>query len=185
MIASSIAKRYARALLEEAREKGQLEKVGADLAAFVALYHEVDSGLFELMNNPAFFSSERKRVAEKLCKKGVIEGSLPKFFDLLIERDRMRLLPNIKDEYFSQLDVLQGQVRAKIIGADILDNDLVQKIVQMLEARIGKKVIPEVKQDPLVLGGIKAEVDGMVLDGTLATCLSNLQQKLVGRGLSS
>ncbi len=178
---TSIAKRYARALLAEAKAQSLLEKISVELQVFVALYENQGSGFFELMNNPAFRPSERNDIVLQMCKKAKISSLLKQFLVLLVRRDRISLLPFIKNEYVKEMDESCGRVRAKITSATPINKALLEKLVFTLRIAVGKDIIPQLVHDESVLGGTKAEIGGLIFDGTLKTRLENLQKNLVSQ----
>ena len=48
-----------------------------------------------------------------------------------------------------------------------------------LERRTGKKVIMTTVVDPALISGVVAHVAGMVLDGSVASSLSNIRHRLL------
>ena len=53
-------------------------------------------------------------------------------------------------------------------------------MVRGLEAIAHKKIIPTVKVDQALLGGVVAELEGKIYDGSLATRLGEAERRLVG-----
>jgi F-type H+-transporting ATPase subunit delta len=72
--------------------------------------------------------------------------------------------------------VVQAQVRA----AFELSADQVERLVARLSAYTGKQVRLEVQLDRSLRGGMIARVGDTVFDGSLATQLERLHQRLVG-----
>jgi F-type H+-transporting ATPase subunit delta len=49
-----------------------------------------------------------------------------------------------------------------------------------LEAIVHKKIIPTLKTDPTLLGGVVVELEGKTYDGSLAARLAEAQRRLAG-----
>ena len=68
MISSNIAKRYARAFFEIAREDGLYEKYYLELTLFSSIVKE-NKDLKDLLLNPVFDQAEKRAVVDSLLKK--------------------------------------------------------------------------------------------------------------------
>ena len=55
-----------------------------------------------------------------------------------------------------------------------------EAVVRGLEVMVRKTVIPTVKVDESLLGGVVAELEGKIYDGSLATRLSEAQRRMMG-----
>ena len=60
------------------------------------------------------------------------------------------------------------------------DDVTVERVVSGLAAIAHKKIIPTIKVDPALLGGVTAELGGKIYDGSLATRLIEAQHRLAG-----
>ena len=76
------------------------------------------------------------------------------------------------------MDEVSGKVRAKIITAIEIDDKDVEEISDALSKVIKKKISPEVSVDPSLIGGIVAEVQGMVYDGSIKRQLEKIKQSI-------
>ena len=56
----------------------------------------------------------------------------------------------------------------------------VARVVGGLEKIAALKIIPTVKIDPALLGGVSAELGGKIYDGSLATRLAEAKRRLAG-----
>ena len=72
-----------------------------------------------------------------------------------------------------------GRVRALIKSAKPLDIASETEVRKALEHRTGKKVIMITVVEPGLIGGVVAQVAGLELDGSVASRLSTLKQRLL------
>jgi F-type H+-transporting ATPase subunit delta len=86
----------------------------------------------------------------------------------------------VSQSYQDLLDEQLGRERATLTFATQPDDLTVQRVVSGLEAIAQKKIIPTVKVDPALLGGVTAEMGGKIYDGSLATRLAEAQRRLAG-----
>jgi F-type H+-transporting ATPase subunit delta len=99
---------------------------------------------------------------------------------LLVERDRVRILPAIAEEFALAWNEGRGVVAAAAVSA--IDLDATQKLAlaQALEKAAGKTVELTTSVDPTVLGGLRVTLGGRTLDGTVVTQLRALRRRLQG-----
>src|SRR5713226_6125204 len=103
MVNVSIARRYAKALLEGAGAGA--DEVLGQLEGFVRALQSSDE-LFDVVNNPAYTVSQRKAVVEKLIAlAGEVNVGLANMLRLLTERGRFAALPDIARVYRDLVDV--------------------------------------------------------------------------------
>ena len=98
---------------------------------------------------------------------------------LLLERGRIATLPAIARAYEEMCDEKLGRVRARVLSAAPLDLASETEIRKGLERRTGKKVLMTTVVDPSLIGGVVSYVAGMVLDGSLASRLATIKNRLL------
>ena len=173
-----MARRYARALILGVRDDAELSVLESDLAKLVALLNQPESLLLTLFENPSFHAAERKAVMAKVYEKLSFSATTCQVLDLLIEKDRITDLPAIKRAFDKEIDTRLSRVRVTLTTALGLKEKEVASITAALAVRLGKSVLPELKVDPTVIGGVKAQVGGLVMDGTLEAQLAFLKKSM-------
>src|SRR3954453_11522218 len=99
MVNVSVARRYARALLELASETSRLDAVGEQLASLSAAMTAHPS-LGAVMRDPAYSREQRQNVVTQVMALAqVTDPSIQNLVHLLIERNRMASLPDISRVY--------------------------------------------------------------------------------------
>ena len=171
---SSLARRYAEAYFELARDAGDISGWRAELAA-------VADGLSServasALANPRLSLAERTRVGLRLLD-GASEPAR-NLARLLIERRRMGLLPGILSHYDALADREAGVVRAEVTAAIAVDARLAKEISNVLTKKIGKSVDTIVLSDPLIVGGLVIRIGDRVIDDSVRTHLQQLQAAL-------
>ncbi len=181
MVNVSIARRYARALLEVALESKSLEKTTDQLTSFAQVLQK-NQDLSDILLNPAFTRPQRSAVVEALFKAaGGLTPEVANLMRLLVDRGRLGYLPDIARVFLDMADQRVGLVRGKITSAVKLPPESVQKLQQALEKITQRRVTLEEKVDPRVLGGVSAQVGSVVYDGTLRSQLDELKRTLSQR----
>ena len=103
------------------------------------------------------------------------------FLNLVLEKNRAGILPDIADELRILTDLDQNISHGLVISAVPLNDDLLAKTQATLEKLTGAKVLLETKVDPSLIGGIVAKVGDLVLDGSIKTQLIGLKESIKGR----
>lgn len=179
MIVGSIARRYALALLSIGIDNKTYEGLGREVERLARAYKE-SAELKDVLQNPVFPLSQRKRVLEDLAHALALSPTMHSFAMLLLDRNRIHYLPDIALKMRSLVDAQAGRVRARLTSARPLDIAAEVRIKGALERATGKAVILEKTEDPALLGGVVTQIGDMVYDGSLRTSLYNMRQKLLG-----
>lgn len=176
MVNVSIARRYARALLEAAGASA--DAVLTQLEGFVAALN-ASPDLQDVVNNPAYTVSQRKGVVEKLiASAGEVHPALTSALKLLTERGRFGTLPDIARVYRDLVDLRMGRLRGRITSAAPLSTEALQQIEQSLEKMTQRDVVLEARTDPKLIGGATAQVGSTVYDGSLRAQLDDIRNRL-------
>jgi F-type H+-transporting ATPase subunit delta len=178
MIAGSLARRYARALLDIGIAKGSYEQLGKDIDELAALYSG-SRDLTEALTNPVFPMARRRAVLEAILERAGVSPVTRNFVLLLLDRERIPYLPAIGRELRAMVDERAGRVRALVTSARPLTADNVATIQAALEKVSGKKVLLEKKEDPTLLGGVVAKVGDVVYDGSVRTQLEMMRERFL------
>jgi F-type H+-transporting ATPase subunit delta len=179
MVEGSIARRYARALLELGRDENQIDRLGADLERFQRVLDAGPPEVANVMSNPVFTNSERRAVLDRLLPGLGLQSHTASFLRLLLDKDRFGALPDIVREYRALADTEAGRVRATVTTATELPGDTRSAVASALAQATGKQVVLDTRVDPALLGGLVAQVGGRVYDASLRTRLERLQLNLV------
>ena len=109
MTDGSLARRYAKALLELGQEAAKADIFGAQLDAFVRLALSNGGQLHGVMSNPSFTPSERRAVLDAVIARVELEPMVVNFLKLVLEKDRFAALPDIAREYGALADALANR----------------------------------------------------------------------------
>ncbi|NNC20923.1 F0F1 ATP synthase subunit delta [Corallococcus exiguus] len=179
MVNVSIARRYARAILDVAAEGNRTDAVAEQLNAFAAVVGQ-SPDLSDVLLNPAYSRAQRSHVVEALLQAmpSPAEPALANAVRLLVDRNRLGYLPDIARLYRDMADARAGRVRGQVTSAAPLSADALTQLQQSLQQLTQRNVVLETKVDPSLLGGVAAQVGGTLYDGTLRTQLEQLRREL-------
>lgn len=174
-----IARRYARALYDLAREEKLEDRLLAELQRLVASLEQSEE-FKAVMESPLYDITLKKQILAQVGKQSELGAYMMNFLNILLEKDRFIFVADILDAYLEILDEMSGKLRARVTSATALDAAQQQQIADALTKVVHKEVNVEVSVDPALIGGVIAEVEGMIYDGSVRTQLSKLKQGLKG-----
>jgi F-type H+-transporting ATPase subunit delta len=174
----SVARRYARALLEIGLSDGKFETFGQELDKVTQLFVS-NQDLRHALVNPVFPVSQRKGVMADLATRLGLSIPVRNFLQLLIERNRIGALADMAREMSRLVDRQAGRVRATLVSAAPLDEGTVAAVLGAIEQRLGKKVILDRKEDPALIGGVVAKVGDVLYDGSVRAQLEQAKERLL------
>jgi F-type H+-transporting ATPase subunit delta len=176
MVTGSLARRYARAVLELGTANGNLDKLGADLRALARAMHD-STELVTALTNPAIRRADRRRVIDGLLQRVAADPHSKNLVYLLLDGERLASLEAISREVDAMIEAKSGRLAAEVTSAKPLDATQLSQIITALEKLSGKKVAVTRREDPDLLGGVVAKLGDTVYDGSLRTQLRALRDE--------
>lgn len=177
----AVAGRYAQALSAAVPEADTFAAIVTDVRA-LAKAVETSPELKRALANPVLSPESKARVVRALLERRTSDARTTRFVDLLADRDRLVLIPEIADAAETELDRRRGVHEVRLSSAAPLDQDLKTRIVTALEKVTGGSVRVTESVDPALLGGVVATVGGTVYDASLKTRLDKVREKMIGDG---
>ena len=174
-----LAKRYAKALFAVGQEEGKSEifrETLNTLKDFLVQYPEA----MDAMTNLLYPMELREKVMAKLISELKADQYMANFLNLVVQKKRADILPEIADEFQVLVDADQNISRGTVISATELSGEMQAKVQSTLENITGKKVILTSEIDPAIIGGIVAKVGDLVMDGSIKTQLAGLNESIKG-----
>lgn len=185
MMNGSLPRRYARALLEIGKEDNLVERFAKELEVLSALLttggntREHPSSL-AILANDRLPQSERVASIAAIADKLGLHPLLKNFLSLVVQKERIAILPEISQEYRDFQDELLGIVRVVVTTPQAPSAELLEKTEKILSQKLGKKFMARGVADPSLLGGIVLEVGHTVYDGSVRRELEKIQSVLKG-----
>ncbi len=173
---SGIGKRYARALAALASDNTQLEGWGAELERLAALVAAPEVSV--VLESPERSQQARIEAIGKIVERLALSFPVRSFAMVLTRHRRLTDLPAIVQAYRELTDERLGRVRATLTFAREPGPDEIARVVDGLHAIARRTIIPTVKVEPGLLGGVVAELEGKIYDGSLATMIAEAERRL-------
>ncbi len=174
-----LARRYAKALFAVGKEDGKFEDYSEALQGVAQLYADTD--LEDSLTNPLYPMDVREKVMEGVVASIGVDKNMANFLNLLVEKKRADVLPDIADEFKIMVDEEKNVSHGTVVSAVELSSELQAKVQATLEKITGKKVELTASVDPSIIGGIIAKVGDLELNGSIKTQLASLKDSIKGR----
>lgn len=167
---------YGRSLYELAAGEGIEEEICREAGAVRAILRE-NPDYIRLLSEPSIHRQERLKLLDDAFG-GQIHPYLLNFLKLLTEKEMMSEFSACCRVMQSMYNKAHGIAEAVVVSAVPLSEEQSSRLLDKLTAYSGKKVDLRQKVDPSVLGGLRVEIDGRLLDGTVQSRLADLRAKV-------
>jgi len=176
MSQSTVARRYASALYQEADGLGVVEAVDDDVALLRESLSE-NRELSRFFESPVIPNDKKEAVIESLLEDRVA-GLTLKFLRLLVQKDREMIVASILDRYRELRDEQRGIIDVHARVAQPLSDDDRTSLTEVLEEKTGQTVRLHVEEEPDLIGGIVLRIGDHVFDGSVRNKLSTLRDRM-------
>jgi len=171
-----IARRYARALFEEARAHALAEVIDADLQQLSEVL-TASRELTRIFESPIIPRDKKQKILERLLADRVHPLTW-RFLTLLVAKQREHLLPEVVRAYQALQDEAQGVAEAHVYTAFPLDEVGVAPLRERLERLTGKRLRLRLTYDPSLIGGLVVRIGDTVYNGSVRHQLATLRERL-------
>jgi len=174
------AARYARALLDVANKESDPERAEQELAAFVNLVR-TNHDLERTLANPVVSAADKRAIVQQILERLKPTTPVGKLVLLLASRGRLALLPDLLDVYRERLMEYRNVLSAEVTTAAPLSPERAEQLQQRLANATGRTITMTTKVDASIIGGVVTRIGGTVYDGSVATRLAKVRDRLEQR----
>ncbi|WP_029034321.1 ATP synthase F1 subunit delta [Salinimicrobium terrae] len=175
MQGSRAAARYAKALLSLAKDKKVTREVNEDMSLINETIKNSDD-LKAFLKSPVIKNTMKKNALLEIFKS--INGVTSGLFAILIENNRLDILPLVAKEYNRLFNEMNGVQVAKVTTAIPLTPVLEIKIQQKVKELTGNEAKIENIIDESIIGGFILRVGDIQYNGSVSAQLTNLNREL-------
>jgi F-type H+-transporting ATPase subunit delta len=175
VIEKTLAKRYAAALLKITDAEGSTEETESLLLALKDAYL-AQKDFRAVLSQPRVPRPVKKRLLAKIFE-GKAKKSFTDFLELLVDKNRLEVIPDIADMFDRLADASKGVVKITVKSWKPLSDAQRSTLQSKLETLAGKKVAVDARVDPAVKGGMLVMYGDTVIDGTVAHRLKVIGEK--------
>ena len=172
-LSGSAARRYAEALLALATDDRAVGEIRSSLEKLPPVFDRVTiAGL----RDPSVPMKQRVEALSSALKAepDVVRSLLV----LLLEGDRIGLVPQIALAFGDLVDQREGIAKARITTAVALDDAARRELVRRLERESGRKLRATFAVDPALIGGAKVQIGDHLIDSSVRAKLTALGRQL-------
>ncbi|SDR84349.1 ATP synthase F1 subcomplex delta subunit [Gillisia sp. Hel1_33_143] len=169
------AQRYAKAILDLAKDQNVAEVVNSDMES-ISKTIIGSNDLHDVLTSPVLKSNLKKNVLKEIFKdvNQVTLGA----FDVLIENKRINILKEVAQTYISLYNEMNHVQVAKVTTAVPLNAELEAKILTKITELTGGGATINNIVDPNIIGGFILRIEDLQYNASVANSLSNLEREL-------
>ena len=172
-----VASRYAKSLIDLAKEKNVLEAVIEDMKLFKDTADK-NRGLMLALKSPVVRHEKKLAILKALFEQRVNPVSYS-IFTIITKKNRESILDAIADEFIKLYDANQGILQATVVTTTPLTDELRKQFINIVASATGKTIELEEKIDPKLIGGYILRVNDRQIDASLRSRLNELKLELI------
>ena len=170
----TIARPYADAAFELARGAGALGPWSEALDRLAAV--AADPDMQACFKDPNLSDDQLNKLVLEVS--GDLNAEQQNFVRVLVENERLQVLPEIRDLFVALKNEHEGVLEAEIASAFPLDDAALATLKADLEARFKASLNVSVTLDPALIGGVRIAIGDEVIDASVRGKLANMAAAL-------
>ena len=172
MKGTRVANRYAKSLIKLAIERGELEKVYADMSLVNATCME-SKELYLFLKSPIIKTDKKLSILKEVFENKVSKIS-KEFINLIARKRREIYLSEIAREFVEQYRIHKKILVAVITSASGLDDTLRKQVLEIVKGSLNSEVELVEKVNKDLIGGFVLRIGDKQVDTSLARKLKQL-----------
>ena len=172
---STLARPYARAAFEYARDSAALDDWAAALAGAAAACR--DQRIAALLASPSHTAEQLAKTLISLCGDEFNDGQR-NFMHVLAANKRLPLLPEISAIFAALKAEQERSVDVTVVSAYALEGSTEHNLAQVLSKKLEREVKVDTKVDETLLGGVLIRAGDLVIDGSVRGRLNKLAEAM-------
>ncbi len=175
MSETAVARVYAQALFDAAREAGVVERVGRELGDFAAAL-AASAALRHVLHDPQVDAGGKRRVVAELTHDA--HPLLANALQLMLQKGRAPAIPGVAEHYAGLAAREADLVNVEVITAVALSASARERLVERVRAATGRRVQLAERVDPAVIGGLVLRIGDVIVDGSVRARINQLRRRL-------
>ena len=173
-ISSGVAARYATALFELAKDANTLPSVEKDLDVIDNALSQ-NYSLRDLFQSPVYSRDEVVGAISALAKKMELSLMVSSTLGLMAQTRRLPMVPALIEAVRAKIADEKGEITAEVTSAQNLTAAQEKELAATLKESVGKNVKIKATVDKSLIGGLIIKVGSKMIDSSIKSKLSNLQ----------
>jgi len=172
---ATIARPYAQAAFEFARDAGEIEQWSSLLKLLADIV--MDPGMERLLHNPKVTDEQLEEIVVSIGSERIPESGR-NFIRILVESERLQYAPAIAELFEIRAAEAEGRLDVEIVSAYPLEDEQQQSISSAMARRHDKKIRISSKTDDYLIGGAIIRAGDSVIDASIRGRLNELRNDL-------
>ncbi|MEH6580610.1 MAG: F0F1 ATP synthase subunit delta [Halioglobus sp.] len=172
---STLARPYAKAAFEYARDKNALTEWFEQLATAAAV--TMDSTMEAVLNNPSMTAEQQAHTVSEVCGDA-LSPEVGNFIAILASNKRLALLPEIYSLFEQYKANQEKSVNVEVVSAFELADATKDKLADVLKKKLEREVKVSTSTDNDLLGGVLIRAGDLVIDGSVRGRLNKLAEAM-------
>lgn len=172
---STVARPYAKAAFEYARDQKALEAWSGHLASAAQAVVDTEFNA-KVVGNPKLSRGQKTELLLEVC--GELDESLRNFLRTVGSRGRFAALPAIAEQFEALRAQEEKRVDVTIVSAFDLDVAQQDKLATALKKRLNREISITTQVDRALMGGVILRAGDTVIDGSVRGRLNRLRDAL-------
>jgi len=175
----TVARRYATALADVLKERGEEGAVQAELNGWEGMISG-NSALLEALSNPTVAYEQKQNLLNELVDRTKVRPTTANFLRVLLKNQRLAELPQVNAKLAEVLDERSGVISAHVMSARPVGDGTKALLEKKLLEVTRKKARVSFETDETLLGGIVTRIGSTVYDGSVRNQLRRLREEMGG-----
>lgn len=172
-----VARPYAKAIFEHAKEQGTLDAWQKTLLIMKEAIQQPK--VAEIVDMPEVALNDKKDFFMGFAADEQIKAHLDNLLSILIDNKRLLALAEMADIFNEHYEQHHERLQVVVASFSKLNDLQIEKLKQSLNKRFNKKIEIQNTIDESLLGGVVIYADGIVIDMSVTAQLKNMVNKLV------
>jgi F-type H+-transporting ATPase subunit delta len=172
---TTLARPYARAVFQVARDAGRLAE-WSEALAFASQIASSDE--IEQFNGDPRVGREQLLALINDLGGDRFDDQVRNFLKVLMNYDRLELLPEISAQYEFYRREAEARLRVQVSSAMPMSEEESGRLAERLKARFGREIDLDVDVDESLIGGAVIRAGDQVIDGSVRGRLEQLGRQL-------
>jgi F-type H+-transporting ATPase subunit delta len=174
--ATTIARPYAQAVFEIARDEKSFDKWSDNLAMIAMVVN--DAKFYQILGNPKIPNAKIAELLLAVCGSK-ISGLGTNFIKILVTNGRIKVAPQIAAIYEELRAEAEKSIGVDIVSAQPLSSEQQDKLASALRDRLKRDVHLHCRVDEAIIGGAIIRAGDQVIDGSVSGQLSRLVSQVI------
>lgn len=175
----SLASRYALALLSIAKEEDKVNEYLKQIEEIETIFLE-NEGLYRILKDYGLTVAEKQETIDLLFKNKLITN-IYNFLNVVVINSKAKYFLEIFKEYKKQTYIYLNIKVGIVYSTTSLSADQMKKITQKVSKIVNNEVILKNKIDKSLIGGLKIDIDGFIIDDSIQNRFELLKREILNK----